>query len=313
MHDVLRFALKHGPSVDVSGLNYQQSQHFCSTMLPIHKIIWHEFRAGERAVREPEPSEAMIDPAQIRAYVKAYEWGGPTSALQLHHLRELSEMIRPGDTVLDLACGPGPLLLELAPLYPECHFIGADLSQPMLDVLREQADERRLTNVEVICDDIRTLDSLSGRKVDLVITTSALHHLPDIDCLRATFARINRLIDQDGGFYVFDFGLLRSPRTRQIMVDDIAKKAPATTALDYHYSLRAAFPIDQVIELARSEIQRPFSALSSSFVDFFYFLKSGPRGKPSASSSKKIASLYGDFSADTKLEHMMLRAMRRAR
>jgi hypothetical protein len=149
--------------------------------------------------------------------------------------------------------------------------------------------------------------------VDLVITTSALHHLPDIDSLRATLARINSLIDREGGFYMFDFGLLRSSRTRQIMVDDVARKAPAVTALDYHYSLLAAFPIDEVIELARSEIRRPFSALSSSFVDFFYFLKSGPRGKPSANSLEKIATLYRDFSADAKLEHMMLRAMRRTR
>ena len=42
-------------------------------MLPLHKIVWHEWRARhDQPVRVPEPSEAMDDPEQIRAYVKAY-------------------------------------------------------------------------------------------------------------------------------------------------------------------------------------------------------------------------------------------------
>ena len=78
-------------------------------MLPIHKIIWHEAMAAERPERRPEPEESMDDLAQVRSYVQAYAWSGPTSALQLCHLRSLAGLIRPGDTVVDLACGPGPL------------------------------------------------------------------------------------------------------------------------------------------------------------------------------------------------------------
>src|SRR5688572_20159869 len=133
--------------------------------------------ARERPARQPESSEAMDDVEQVRSYVKAYEWGGPTSALQLHHLRELSRMIRPGDTVLDLACGPGPLLLELAPLFPQTTFIGVDLSGTMLEYLREEIAARGLANVSVLQEDIRSLPSVGTGTVDLVISTSALHHL----------------------------------------------------------------------------------------------------------------------------------------
>jgi tRNA G46 methylase TrmB len=94
-------------------------------MIPIPLILWNEYKIKSYPARINEPHETMDDIEQIRSYVKAYEWGGPSSALQLHHLRELSEMIRHGATILDLAFGPGPLLLELAKLYPECHFIGA--------------------------------------------------------------------------------------------------------------------------------------------------------------------------------------------
>ena len=280
-------------------------------MLPLHKIIWHEWREKRDPVRIPEPSEAMEDMEQIRSYVKAYEWGGPTSALQLHHLRELSTMIRQGDTVLDLACGPGPLLLELAPLYPDCKFIGADLSQPMLAVLREQADARGLHNVEILYEDIRTLPSLRDRRVDLVITTSALHHLPDLNSLRLTFQRLESLLRKDGGFYVFDFGLLRSPLTQKLMVAEVAKLAPTITARDYELSLQAAFPVNEVLGLAREHLHRPFVSQLSSFVEFFYFLQTVPRATLPASVDRHLASVWADLSPALKLEYLMLRKMRR--
>jgi arsenite methyltransferase len=280
-------------------------------MLPIHKVIWHEWRESTPPVRIPEPSEAMEDPDQIRAYVKAYEWGGPTSALQLHHLRELSLMIRPGDTVLDLACGPGPLLLELAVLYPDCRFIGADLSQPMLDTMMAIASERGLRNVTALREDITVLASVPSGSIDLVISTSALHHLPDLSLLQAAFRRIQSSLKPDGGFYIFDFGLLKSPETQQIMVDEVAKLAMPITVQDYAHSLRAAFPVHDVISSAREGIPRTFKARLSSFVNFFYFLQTEARAPVPPPVADYIKSIWRNLSLSMKLEHMMLRTMRR--
>jgi len=280
-------------------------------MLPIHKVIWHEWRERTPPVRIPEPSEAMEDPDQIRAYVKAYEWGGPTSALQLHHLRELSLMIRPGDTVLDLACGPGPLLLELAVLYPDCKFIGADLSQPMLDTMMALAAERGLRNVTALREDITVLASVPSGSVDLVISTSALHHLPDLSLLQSAFRRIQSSLKIDGGFYIFDFGLLKSPETQQIMVDEVAKLAMPITVQDYAHSLRAAFPVYDVVRCAREEISRAFKVRLSSFVNFFYFLQTETRCAAPPPVAEYINSIWRNLSLSMKVEHMMLRTMRR--
>lgn len=282
-------------------------------MLPIHKIIWHEVRAKARPHRVLEHSEAMEDADQIRSYVKAYEWGGPFSALQFHHLRQLSAMIRPGDTVLDLACGPGPLLLELAPIYPDCRFIGADLSRPMLDCLGEKATARGISNIEILPEDIRTLPSLSDRKIDVAITTLALHHLPDLESLEATFHRISELLHPDGGFYIFDFGLLRSPRTRALLVAESAKTAPPLTTADYDQSLQAAFQIDDVLGLARDCLKPRFIATSSSFVDFFYFLQTEKRTVPAPQVRQHISDLWRNLSATNKLEYFMLQLLRRRR
>lgn len=282
-------------------------------MLPIHKIIWYERRETTAPIRLPEPSEAMDDLDQIRSYVKAYEWGGPTSALQLHHLQQLATLIRPGDTVLDLACGPGPLLLELAPLYPSCKFIGADLSGSMLEVLRQTAAERAINNIETLCEDIRALPSLKQHSVDMVITTSALHHLPDIESLKRVFERIETLLKPDGGLYVFDFGLLRSQRARDLMVADIARKAPPITVQDYANSLRAAFPIDDVVQLARQCLRRPLQSRCSAFVDFFYFLRTSDRGLPSQTAVDYAADVGRICGPQVKLERQMLRLLQRAR
>jgi len=275
-------------------------------VLPIHKLIWHEWRAKTVPVRVPEPSEAMEDREQIRAYVKAYEWGGPTSALQLYHLTQLASMIRPGDTVLDLACGPGPLLLELAPLFPDCRFIGADLSQPMLDVLNESAAQRGLRNVQTLREDIRELPSLAPGSVDMVITTSALHHLPDLDCLEQVFARAERLLKPDGGLYVFDFGLVRSPRARALLVADVARKAPPVTAVDYKHSLDAAFPVDEVVARARRTFHRPLTVRSSRFIDFFYFIRTPDRRAPAAEVLDYARAMRAQCGLPVRAEEAML-------
>lgn len=282
-------------------------------MLPIHKIIWHELRAKVRPARVPEPCEAMENEAQIRSYVKAYDWGGPFSALQLHHLRELSKLIRPGDTVLDLACGPGPLLLELAPLYPDCTFIGADLSRSMLDALRATATERGIRNLELLHEDIRLLPSLQGRRVDLVITTLALHHLPNEEDLRATLRKIGELLQHGAALYVFDFGLLRSSKTRALLIAESAKTAPPITVVDYEQSLRAAFEIDFVLRAASEILKTPFRASSSSFVDFYYFLQTEARTEPSAQVRKQISRLWKKLSVNNKIEYLMLQLLRRSR
>lgn len=276
-------------------------------MIPIPLILWNEYKTKSYPVRVNEPHETMDDPEQIKDYVKAYEWGGPSSSLQLHHLRELSEMIRPGDTILDLACGPGPLLLELAELYPECQFIGADLSPNMLAHIEAQATARGLKNVSVLLEDIRTLPSLADTKVDLIITTSALHHVPTEAGLQQVFQRMKSLLRSDSGFYIFDFGLLKSPKTRAILVKEVARLAPPITVQDYDVSLQAAYPIKVVADLARKELPKPFTMQACSIADFFYFIKTDIRAKPTERARAYIDRRWKELPLTLKSEHVMLR------
>jgi arsenite methyltransferase len=281
-------------------------------MLPLPAVLWHEWRTRERPVRRPEPHEAMADPDQVQAYVQAYQWGGPTSALQLHHLYDLGRMIRPGDLVVDLACGPGPLLLELAPLYPETSFIGVDLSPTMLEYLESEVKRRGLKNVEVRCEDIRTLPSLGQQTADLVISTSSLHHLPTDDGLIDTFRRCRTLLKEVGGFYFFDFGLLKSEVTRRLFVSEVARQAPALTARDYALSLDAAFRVDWVWETAMRELPGPFTMTRSAFVDIVYFIRTDPRTPMSPAVKSHGDRVWSLLPPAAKAEYQMLRRLRRS-
>ncbi len=279
-------------------------------MLAIHKIFWHEFTTTIRPIRQNEPQATMEDFEQVKSYVKAYEWGGPTTTLMMHHLKELSKLIKPGDTVCDLACGPGSLLLELASVYPDTKFIGIDLSPIMLDYLKNEADRLKLKNISVLCEDISILPSLIGKQVDLVISTSALHHLPDETTLRNVFKRLKSLIKSDGGFYFFDFGLLKSQKSQNLCVAEVAKLAPPITVQDYHVSLQAAFPIDTVFQMAEEECPRPLSVSSSSLFDFFYFIQTPARTTPSEKAKAHIKACRKYMTLSMKIELIMLQLLR---
>ena len=62
----------------------------------------------------PEPGLVMDDPEQVSAYVSAGREHGVMAPVYLFHGANICEVIRPGDTVLDLACGPGNQLALVA-------------------------------------------------------------------------------------------------------------------------------------------------------------------------------------------------------
>lgn len=157
------------------------------------------------------------------------------------------------------------------------------------------------------------MPSLDGRQIDLVITTSALHHLPDVDSLQQTFKRLESLLSREGGFYIFDFGLLRSANARKLMVAEVAKLAPPITAKDYELSLQAAFPVSEVLRVARAELRKPFEARLSSFVDFFYFMQTERRTVAPANVENYLSTVKSNFTNSIKLENLMLRIFKRTK
>ncbi len=65
----------------------------------------------------------------------------------------------PLTNVLDIACGPGGWVLDLAYEYPETEVIGIDISRTMINYAKARAGARQLTNISFeLMDATQTLD-----------------------------------------------------------------------------------------------------------------------------------------------------------
>ena len=209
--------------------------------LPVLKAILRELATSERSPRVPEPDLVMDDPAKVAAYVVAAGEDGARSSVYLYHAAQICELLRPGDLVVDLACGPANQLAIVARLNPDVRFVGVDLSDRMLGIARRSIDEMGLRNVTLRHGDITRLADFDDRSVDSVISTVALHHLPTVGDLERTFAEVARVLKPGGGLYLLDFGHLKSEKTIHYFAYQYAYMQPELFVLDYLYSLRAAF------------------------------------------------------------------------
>ena len=97
------------------------------------RALLRELTTFRRAPRIPEPDLVMDDAAKVAAYTQAGREDGVMAPVYLFNTRHACDVIRPGDVVLDLACGPATQLAQIARYNPESTFIGIDLSEPMLE------------------------------------------------------------------------------------------------------------------------------------------------------------------------------------
>ncbi len=116
-------------------------------------------------------------------------------------------------TILDIACGPGGWVLEVASAYPEIQVIGIDISQRMIDYACAQAWVQKLTNAQ-----FRVMNALSplgfpDNSFGLINARAIVGFMPTTawpklmqECLRILRpGGILRLTDGDG------FGITNSP------------------------------------------------------------------------------------------------------
>jgi len=137
--------------------------------------------------------------------------------------------------------------------------------------------------------------------------------LPQVEDLKSIFKMMGTILKENAGIYIFDFGLLRSEKTREILVTELKKTAPLLTAQDYEVSLDACFPLSTVFSLASELLPRPIWIIRSSFVDFFYFLQSPQRSQCSPEAIKRIDQIWKSLRFGLKVEHLMIRSLRRRR
>ncbi len=242
----------------------------------IFRIVARELTTRKYSPRIPEPNLVMEDADQVRAYTEAGREIGVMAPVYLHHCSQVCDVIRPGDTVVDLACGPATQLAQIARLNPETHFIGVDLSDEMLHKAEVYVRSQSLANVELRKGDISRLAFFEDGSVDAVMSTLALHHLPEQAMLDRTFREIGRILKRDGGLFLADFGRLKSERSMREMAFQYAERQPDIFTLDYLNSLKAAFSLDD-FRRAMAALQTRASLYTTFLVPYMVAVKSPPR------------------------------------
>lgn len=88
----------------------------------------------------------------------------------------LKERLQHGIRVLDVGCGRGRALLQLAVAFPASEFTGLDLSQEAIDYARAEAQRQDLRNVHFEVRDVSDFErSAEAEKFDLITTFDAVH------------------------------------------------------------------------------------------------------------------------------------------
>ncbi|WP_458190353.1 class I SAM-dependent methyltransferase [Haladaptatus sp. NG-WS-4] len=125
-----------------------------------------------------------------------------------HRRNAVSQLhLEPGDTVLDIGCGPGTnfeLLREA--VGSDGRVIGVDLSPGMVERATERIETHGWENVEVVHADAKTL-SLGDDRFDGALATTAVSSTPDV---RATVENVYETLKPGTRFSVYEIRLVPS-------------------------------------------------------------------------------------------------------
>lgn len=240
------------------------------------KVLFWECYGAKSEPRKTEPDLVMDDPEKVAAYTRAGRVDGVMAPVYLYHCAQISEVVRPGDRVVDLACGPATQLAMVAQFHPDCQFTGVDLSEQMLNRAENHIADLGLSNVDFVRSDISRLEAFADNSVDAVFSTVALHHLPDVAALKRTFSEISRVLKPGGGLYLVDFGHLKSQKAIDYFAYQYADRQAELFTLDYLYSLEAAFEKSD-FEEALSESLSEYAKLYSNFLVPYNVIIKSPR------------------------------------
>jgi trans-aconitate 2-methyltransferase len=121
----------------------------------------------------------VVTPWDARTYDQSSQ---PQQAWASDVLARLDGIAGDG-TILDVGCGTGRVTELLLALVPRGRVLAVDASEDMVALARERLGDR----AEVWCQD--ALDIELDEPVDVVVSTAALHWVPDHDRLWARLAR----------------------------------------------------------------------------------------------------------------------------
>lgn len=132
----------------------------------------------------------MADSSRICSWKHAFALDNPVRRLIHDPQKILGGYIKPGQTVLDVGCGPGTFSIAMAEMVGESgRIIAVDVQEEMLQILREKAArqgmESRIVTHKSDFDRIGILD-----KVDFALAFYMVHEVPDAEAFLKEIASL---------------------------------------------------------------------------------------------------------------------------
>jgi ubiquinone/menaquinone biosynthesis C-methylase UbiE len=241
--------------------------------------------------RIPETDAVMAAAHQVSTFMESGRDEGMLTHLYFFHAVMSLPVIRPGDTVLDLACGPTNQLAQIARLNPQTQFIGIDASRNMLELAHDTLTSTSIGNVTLQLGDITQLQSIAAASIDCVLCTMSLHHLSDIATLNKVMREIRRVLKPNGGIYLADFGRLKRAATQRFFAYDRADVQSPQFTNDFLQSMRAAFSSSE-LDTATATLGTTLSLYATAFAPFLLIFRSPARRMVDASLAAQVAASY---------------------
>jgi len=140
--------------------------------------------------------------------------GAGKSSFELIIPDKLTDMLplKPGSTVLDLACGKGTYSIFLSKIVGENGLIYAvDLWKEGLLLLEDQIEKQNITNILPLLDDATEEIEVDDYSVDICLMATVLHDFEEMDKSGAVLKQIKTILKPGGTLAVIEFKKIEGP------------------------------------------------------------------------------------------------------
>ncbi len=103
-------------------------------------------------------------------------------------------------TLLDLACGPGVLIMEILKKVPDIDILGVDPSSEMLNIARRETEKKSYSNIKFKEGSAEEIP-VESESVKAVTCLNSLHDFKDP---KKAISEISRILDGNGVFILRD-------------------------------------------------------------------------------------------------------------
>lgn len=131
---------------------------------------------------------------------------GYSEIMLVEKLKAVAKHVHGEACVLDLCCGNGAHICEIAPQAG--HVVGVDFSPPFVQAARQRIQAGGHANAEAILANARALP-FEAASMDVVYSLSALYSIPNVHEVVSEVARVLK----PGGYFLGDFGNVLSLNT----------------------------------------------------------------------------------------------------